>query len=417
MRGARIRRLVGAGLMVGMAAGSATVATQVGGSPRWVTGWSTSHQALGDAAVTNATVRLIARVTIPGDRVRIRLDNTFGREPLTIGRAFVGHRVRGAQLAAGSNRPITFNGSTQVSIAPGSTALSDPVALPVLAQQDLAVSLFIPGSRVTPSQHTGAVVTSWRTADGAGDVAATEAPAAFTSTITSTWWLKAVEVEAPASAGAIVAFGDSITDGTCSTLDANDRWVNLLSIRLALEHGAANAVREARAVLNEGIGGNTLTREGLNPAPDSPTALERFERDVMSHHGVDTVVLFMGTNDIRRGASARQVIEAMTAIGQRLRDAKLRALGVTIIPRHIQPATAATPWDGSKTQIRNEVNAWLRSGRAPFDAVVDFDRIVRDPADADRIRPAFDCGDGIHPSSRGYFEIGSSLDLTLFRRP
>jgi lysophospholipase L1-like esterase len=415
MTGALGGRWIGAGIVAGLVAGSATWGAGAGaqdrGATRWVTAWSTSQQALGDAPLTNATVRLTARVTLAGDAIRIRLDNTFGREPLTIGRAFVGHRVRGALIATGSNRPITFDGSPQVSIAPGASILSDPVALPVLAQQDLAVSLFVPGQRVQPSQHTNAVVTSWRSPDGSGDVAAGESATPFTATTTSTWWLKAIEVQAGESTGAVVAFGDSITDGTCSTLDAHDRWEDLLSLRLGLEHDAAvrsgaSRMDGPRAVLNEGIGGNTLTREGLNPPPDSPTALERFERDVASHHGVDTVVLFMGTNDIRRGAGARQVIEAMTTIAQRARAAKLRAIGVTIIPRHSQPATSATPWDDSRTRIRNEVNAWLRSGRAPFDAVIDFDRVVRDPADADRIRPAFDCGDGIHPSPRGYFEMG-----------
>lgn len=399
-----------------------TTEAQAPSSPRWVTAWSTSHQARGEATISNATVRLLARVTIPGDAIRIRLDNTFGREPLAIGRAFVGHRVRGALVAAGSNRPVTFNGVANVSIDPGGTVLSDPVALPVLAQQDIAVSLFVPGTNVQPTQHTGAVVTAWRSADGSGDVSADESVTPFANTFASTWWLKAVEVSATASSGAVVAFGDSITDGTCSTLDAHDRWENVVSVRLSLEHNAAvragaPATARHRAMLNEGIGGNTLTRENLTPAPDSPIGLERLDRDALSHHGVDTVVLFMGTNDIRRGAGARQVIAAMTTIGERVRAAKLRALAVTIIPRHNQPATAASPWDSARTRVRNEVNAWLRSSSTPFDAVIDFDRVVRDPADADRIRPAFDCGDGIHPSPRGYFEMGSTVDLSLFRGP
>src|SRR4029453_9471737 len=125
----------------------------------WVTAWGTSQQALGDTQITNATVRLIGRVTIPGDNVRIRLDNTFGTTPVTIGRAYVGYRVQGAAIAAGSNRPITFDGAPKATIPGGGSIWSDPVRLPVLAQQDLAVSLHIPGSNVKPSQHTGAVVT------------------------------------------------------------------------------------------------------------------------------------------------------------------------------------------------------------------------------------------------------------------
>ncbi len=394
-----------------------TLSGQGSAQPRWVTAWTTSQQALGEAAVSDATVRMIARTTIGGDTVRLRLDNTFGKTALELGRVFVGSRSRGALLAAGSNRPVTFGGAASVTIPAGGTALSDPVSLRVLAQQDLAVSLFVPGAGVRPSQHTGAAVTSYRTLDGAGDVAASEDAAAFTQTTTSLWWLKSVEVQASASSAAVVAFGDSITDGTCSTLDAHDRWEDLVSVRLALAHETASAADGATrdgllSILNEGIGGNTLTRDGLDPPPDSPTGLERLERDVLSHHGVRSVVLFMGTNDIRRGASTSQVIEAMTTIAQKVKASGARVIGVTIIPRHNTPAGAATPWDAAKTRIRNEVNDWVRT-RAPFDAVIDFSKVVQDPANPDLILPAFNCGDGIHPSPRGYFEMGRAVDLSL----
>jgi lysophospholipase L1-like esterase len=409
-----------AALVLAVAAGWLTSAwAQPGADRRWVTAWSTSQQAAGDARLSDSTVRLIARVTMPGDAVRIRLDNTFGREPLVIGRATVGHRVRGAAVAAGSIHPVTFAGSAQVSIPAGGTVMSDPVPLRVLAQQDLAVSLHVPGATVRPSQHTNAVVTSFRAADGAGDATGVEDAAPFTQTITGLWWLKAIEVEASTSSAAIVAFGDSITDGTCSTLDAHDRWEDLLALRLQLEREAMKpgAPREEGllSVLNEGIGGNTLTRESLDPPPDSPTGLERLERDVLSHHGVASVVLFMGTNDIRRGATASQVIQAMTTVAQRVRGSGSRVIGVTIIPRHNAAPGAATPWDPSKTRIRNEVNDWIRT-RAGFDAVLDFSNVVRDPANPDQILPAFNCGDGIHPSPRGYFEMGSAVDLSLFRK-
>ena len=161
----------------------------------WVTAWATSQQALAETGITNATVRLIARVTIPGDAVRIRLDNSSSQDSVKIGRAFVGARVQGALLAAGSNKPITFGQSAEVTLPPGGTVLSDPVPLKVLAQQDLAISLFVPGSNVKPSQHTGAMVTSYRTADGGGDTAADEGRTAFSATLTSTWWLKAIDVQ------------------------------------------------------------------------------------------------------------------------------------------------------------------------------------------------------------------------------
>ena len=300
-------------VLVFVACASSWVAAQDStGRATWVTAWATSQQTLGDTQITNATVRLIARVAIPGDNVRIRLDNTFGTTSVTIGRAYVGYRIQGAAIAAGSNHPITFNGRPLATIPAGGSIWSDPVRLPVLAQQDLAVSLYVPGSSVRPSQHTGAVVTSYRSGDGTGDVASNEDRTAFTSTTTALWWLKAIDVESAAPAGAIVAFGDSITDGTCSTLDAHDRWEDIVSVRLGLEHAT-----RLKSVVNEGIGGNTLTREGLTPPADTTPGLERLERDALSHHGVTDVVLFMGTNDIRRGASASPVIAAMTSIVQR----------------------------------------------------------------------------------------------------
>ena len=406
--------------LVCVACASALVAAQEPtGRATWVTAWGTSQQTLGDAQITNATVRLIARVTIPGDNLRIRLDNTFGMTPLTIGRAYVGYRIQGAAIAAGSNRPITFNGVPMATIPGGGSIWSDPVRLPVFAQQDLAVSLYIPGSNVKPSQHSGAVVTSYRSADGTGDVASSEERTPFTSTTSALWWLKAVDVESTSVAGAIVAFGDSITDGTCSTLDAHDRWEDVVSVRLGLESEPNATARRGpatrlKSVVNEGIGGNTLTREHLTPAVVSTPGLERLERDALSHHGVTDVVLFMGTNDIRRGASASQVIAAMTSIIQKVQARNIRIIGVSIIPRHnVAPSGTNTGWNAEKTAIRNEVNQWIRT-KAPFDRVIDFDRVVRDPMNPDLLRSAFNCGDGIHPSPAGYYAMGKSVDLKLF---
>jgi lysophospholipase L1-like esterase len=374
-------------------------------APAWVTAWSTSQQTLGDARITNATVRMIARVTVPGSAVRVRLDNAFGAEPLSIGRASVGPRIRNSALARGSNRPLTFSGASAVVIPPGGTVWSDPVSLKVFAQQDLAVSLYIPGTSVRPSQHTAAVVTSYRSADGSGDGTSDEAGDAFKETTTSLWWLKAIDVQSADASGVIVAFGDSITDGTCSTLDAHDRWEDLVSVRLD----------GRKAILNEGIGGNTVTREGLMPPADSPPGVERFDRDVLSHHGVTDVVFFMGTNDIRRGATAAAVIAGLTTIVSRTKAKNIHTIGVTIIPRHnVAPAGTNSGWDAGKTRVRNEVNQWIRS-KAPFDGVIDFARVVHDPADADLLYPPFNCGDGIHPSPAGYYQMGKSVDLKVFR--
>ncbi len=409
------------GLFAGLAgvvvlAGHGIFAQQPSPAPgRWITAWGTSQQGLGMNAVTNATVRMIARVTIPGEAVRLRLDNTFGTVPLSISQAYVGQRIQGAAVAAGSNRQVFFNKSASVAIPPGGSVTSDSVSMNVLAQQDLAVSLYIPDTNIQPSQHGAAQVTSYLTPSGAGDLTAEETAQPFTGTTTSTLWLKAIDVSSASSTGSVVMFGDSITDGTCSTLDAHDRWEDTLALRLALDAADRGKPGAHKAIVNEGIGGNTITREKIQPPPDSPPGLERLERDVLTHHGVTHVVVFMGTNDIRREAGAGQVIAGMQYIVSRVKARGLKAIGVTIIPRHNRPPVENnTGWSAAKSEIRNEVNRWIR-GKAAFDAVIDFDKVVQDSHNADLILPPFNCGDGIHPSPLGYFEMGRSVRLDLFR--
>ena len=382
---------------------------------RWITAWGTSQQALGATGVSNATVRMIARVTIAGEAVRIRFDNAYGASPLSIGKAYVGLRIQGAGLTANSNRQVFFNTSAHVTVPAGGSVTSDLVPLRVMAQQDLAVSLHIPDADVRPSQHSAAQVTSYLTANGAGDKAADETAVPFTATTTSTFWVKSIDVLSSMSTGAIVAFGDSITDGTCSTLDGHDRWEDMLAMRLAFDASSRGSADAHKAVVNEGIGGNTLTREKLQPPPDSTPGLERLERDILSHHGVTHVVLFMGTNDARREAPAAQIIAATEDIVRRVKKAGLKTVGVTMIPRHNRPPTENnTGWSAAKTRVRNEVNQWIRT-KTPFDAVIDFDKAVKDPENGDLINPPFNCGDGIHPSPRGYYEMGRSVALNLFR--
>ncbi len=404
--------------MVGVLAlliGPGAAVSQTPAAARWITAWGSSHQALGTTAITNATVRMMARVTIGGEAVRIRLDNTFGTGPLAIGKAYVGQRVQGATLAAGSNRPLSFSGAAKVIVPPGGSVESDPVPMKVVARQDLAVSLYIPEADVRPSQHGGALVTSYLSGNDAGDVADDERRTPFTGTTTSMFWLKAIDILSSSSRGAIVAFGDSITDGTCSTLDAHDRWEDWLALRLDLGRDEGPQAEAHKAVVNEGIGGNTITRENLQPPPDSTPGIDRLDRDVLSQDGVTHVILFMGTNDIRRGAPATQVIAGMQNIIKRVKARGLKIIGVTIIPRHnAAPSGTNTGWNPVKTQIRNDVNQWIRT-RAPFDAVIDFDEVVRDPANPNLISAPFNC-DGIHPSSRGYYEMGRSVDLGLFQR-
>src|SRR5438128_5044720 len=292
------RNVVSLGLAAAALAMLALQALPQNPNREWVTAWGTSQQALGDAKISNATVRMIARVTLPGDSIRIRLDNTFGTVPVTFGRVTIAPRIQGAAVGAGLNKPITFSEKSSVTIPAGGSVRSDPVALRVEAQQDLALSLFVTGVNVAPSQHTGAVVTSYVTANNAGDQTQSEDGKPFTGKTTATFWLKSLDVHPATPATAIVAFGDSITDGTCTTLDGHDRWEDIVAQRLAL----STPVR--RSVVNEGIGGNTVTSAHLQPEANSPSGMDRLERDVLSHAGVSHVVLFMGTNDIRRDVGA-----------------------------------------------------------------------------------------------------------------
>ena len=411
MRATRVRRrgvlLAVIAAVVGFGAASRGSA-QEGEGARWVTAWATSQQSIGATQITNATVRMIARVTAGGESVRVRLDHTFGTDPLVIGAAYVGPVMRGAALAPGSNQPLRFGGSPSVTVAPGGTVESDPVAMRVIARQDLAVSLYIPEANVRPSQHNQANATSYVSDSGSGNVAADESAGVFTATTTSTFWLNGIDVRTRSATGTVVGFGDSITDGTCTTLDAHDRWEDWFATRLYLAAPDAHL-----AVVNEGIGGNTISGEGIRPPPTSPPGLERLDRDVLSHAGVTHVVLFMGTNDIRRESSAARLIARMRDIAERVKSRGMSIIGTTIIPRHNRAPTGSNSgWTTAKTRIRREVNDWIRTGGV-FDGVLDFDAVVRDPADPDRIAPAFDC-DGIHPNPRGYFEMGGAVPLELF---
>lgn len=388
--------------------GSLSVGAEQATQAQWVTAWSTSQQGQGNTSLSNATIRLMARVTASGDAIRIRLDNSYGTRPLVVAAATVGEPMRGAVLSPGSTQPISFDGRTQVTIAVGGSVQSDPIQMPVLSQQDLAISLHLPEADIRPSQHNGARVTSYFTTNGAGDHTTDETGDAFVGTTTSMFWLKSIDVLSPTSTGTIVAFGDSITDGSCSTNDGHDRWEDWVAVRLHL------AARDGthKAIINEGIGGNTVTGN-VSPPPSSTPGTDRLTRDALSHSGVTHVVLFMGTNDIRRDSTAAQVIEGTQEIIDRAHAAGLKIIGVTIIPRHNRaPTENNSGWTPAKTTTRNEVNAWIRN-EAPFDGVIDFDRTVQDPDDSNRIHAPFDC-DGIHPNPRGYYEMGLAVGLELF---
>ena len=303
----------------------------------------------------------------------------------------------------GSSTPLTFGGVPSVTIPAGGKIVSDEARFKVDAFEDIAVDLYLPGASVPLTAHNGAVTTSYMTPNEAGNHVADSANGVFTATTTAMYFLSSVEVNSSAVQGAIVTFGDSITDGTCSTLDAHDRWEDVLALRLLLDRGTG------WAVINEGIGGNTVTGKNLDPPPASPPGTDRLNRDVLAHSGVTHVIVFEATNDIRRGASADAVIAGLQDIVSRVKVAKMKVIGVTVIPR-----AGSTGWEPAMTAARNAVNDWIRH-RAGFDAVIDFDRVVADPTNREVISAPYNCGDSVHPNPFGYLAMGRSIDLKLFK--
>lgn len=352
----------------------------------------------------NQTIRMIARTSLGGRRVRISLSNMLNAEPVLVGAAHLGlHAGRGA-IEPGSGRAVTFGGRPTVVIPPGALVLSDPVDLEVQPLTDLAVSLYLPEPTGPPTSHTTGMRTAY-IADG--NVAAQPVFPADARTTTAYAWLSSVDVLAPANACTIVALGDSITDGYATTVDGNQAWPTLLARRLSMDPRTRHI-----GVVNQGISGNQVLRNGAGLS-----MLARFDRDVLSRAGVRWLILLGGINDINiRGRfgtpplTAEELIGGYQQIILRSHSHGIRVIGATLTPQEGQ-FTATEQGE----QIRQAVNAWIRtSGR--FDAVVDFDAAVRDPEHPRRLNPAFDPGDHIHPNDAGNAAMADAFDLGVFVR-
>jgi len=356
------------------------------------------------------SIRQVVHTTLGGTHVRLTLSNAEGTAPLTFGAVELGRDAGGGKVARSTTRFVTFRGRRSVTIPPGRTVRSDAMSFRLRRQEDVAVSLHVRGASGAITWHPAAFAHSWLSRPGAGDHTAETSARAYPHSSTSWFWLTRVDVRAPGAASAVAVLGDSISDGNASTLDANDRWPDVLADRML------RARRDLwHAVLNASIGGNTITRLPCDVC--GAPALDRLDRDVLRAPGVRHVLLFEGTNDIRRGASAAQVIAGMQEIIRRVRARGLRIIGATILPRADVPQ-----WNPAvMNPIRREVNAWIRRAGA-FDAIVDFDRIVRDPADPDRMRPEYDVnstiggpGDHLHPGRPAFLAMGYHVPLSLFR--
>ena len=376
---------------------------------RWVAIWEAAPQLVEPAnlppapGLTGSTLRQVIHVSLGGSRLRLSFSNRFGDGPLALDAVDLARFAGGSAIVPGSVRPVTFSGAPAITIAAGACVWSDPVDFELAPLGDLAVSIRFGAAPASVTGHPGSRCTSYLVAGDA--VAAADLPAAAP---TAHWYiLDAAEAAAGQSAAAVVALGDSITDGRGSITDGNGRWPDYLARRLQ----AGVATRDV-AVLNAGIGGNCVLRGGLGP-----TALARLEHDVLALAGARWLIVFEGINDIGTGPAAgpeaagngRKLIAGYEQIIDRAHARGLRVYGATITP-----FGGFTHYDTPDREAeRQAVNRWIRtSGR--FDGVVDFDAVARDPQDPARLRAEADSGDHLHLGDRGYRMLADAVDLGLF---
>ncbi|PJN13451.1 G-D-S-L family lipolytic protein [Streptomyces sp. CB01635] len=371
-------------------------------APGWTGTWSASTA--GYAAVgpwADRTVRLVVHTSAGGPRVRIRLDNTFASAPVRVGSATVAVQDAGAG-AKGKPVPLTFRGSAGTEIPAGTQAFSDPVGFDVPAGANLLVSFHLPEAVATAPVHSQAIQRSYVSLPG--DHTAEASAASYTSTIT--YWPLLTGVDVSGGPGSVVLLGDSITDGVKSTPDANHRWPDVLATRLREQDAVPHY-----GVLNQGISANRVTGDrypgdGVSTDTGGVSALHRLDRDVLSQTSARTVVVFQGVNDVRAGFSGAQVVAGLREIATRAHARGLRVVGATVTPCEGETLCTATA-----DREREVVNAYVRDSGGDFDAVVDFDAAVRDPAHPARMRPEYDSGDHLHPGDAGLDAMARAVDL------
>ena len=341
----------------------------------------------------NQTVRMVLRASIGGRRVRVHLSNAYGTAPLAVGSARIALWSKDSEIVPGSDRPLRFSGKPSITIPQGASMISDPVDLNVAKLGDLVISIYTPAEIGTLTTHATALRTTY--ISKAGDL--TAQPSIPDATTTTSWyWISGVEVMAPSTASAIVAFGDSITDGSTSTVNGNRSWPSRLAERLAAEPRTANI-----AVLNHGIAGNRFFADGAGV-----NALARFDRDVLSQSGVKWLIVLEAINDIGQmtgpNAPANSSLSADEVIGiYRQMIEKAHSQGIAVIGATLTPYEGATYYSEKGEVIRQAVNQWIRTSKA-FDGVVDFDLATRDPNNPKKFKPGFNNGDNLHPNDEGY---------------
>jgi lysophospholipase L1-like esterase len=395
---------------------SQPAATQslIGGGQEWVGTWSTALHApdllvpgLVNTGFNNRTLRQIVHTSIGGRQVRVRL-STFGAGALVVGAANIALRSTTDSIIPGSDRILTFGGKPSINIPAGAIVLSDAVDLAVPALGDLAISIFSPGNTGPATWHFESRQTTY--ISPSGDFTASVSLPLDTTTL-GWFWIAGVEVAASRQGGAIVAFGDSITDGTQSTVDANNRWPDQLARRLMTESGNQNL-----GVLNQGLAGTRILYDVIGP-----NALARFDRDVLAQSGVTHVIVQMGGNDIftintAEAVTSDQVIQGHRQLIERAHAKGLKIYGATLNPVEgfLVPGTPFPVFTAANEVKRQTVNAWIRlSGE--YDGVIDFDEVLRDPKSPTKILPLYDSGDHAHPTDAGYKALADAINLKFFK--
>ena len=405
--------------LAGISSAMVSAQTKAPAAPaNWVASWGTSQQipepqnSLPPDDLTDATVRQIFHLSLGGSALRVHFSNTFGTETLRITSSHISRPVSPASPAIdpSSDRSLTFAGNPEAVIPPGAELISDPVVENVASLSDLAVTFHLQSPPAPETGHPGSRATSYYVhGDAVSSTTLTEP-----KRVDHWYQISEIDVAAPPGAAAVVALGDSITDGHGATTNGNDRWTDELAKNL---QGMA-ATRNI-GVSNQGIGGNHLLTDGLGP-----NALARFDRDVLAPSAVRWVIVFEGVNDLgglardgevslaEHAALVERVLAAYQQIILRVHAHGLRVFGATITPYvgsayyHPGPLSEAD---------RQAVNRWIRTP-GNFDAVIDFDTVVRDPQHPDQLLPAYDCGDHLHPSAAGYKAMGDAIPISLFNR-
>lgn len=385
-------------------------------SQAWIETWAASQQvpepqnALPAAEMQDVTIRQIVHLSLAGSELRVRLSNAFGTESLMFTAVHVARPMgASAAIVPGSDTAVTFSGAASVTIPAGAEYWSDPVPFSVAALSSVTVTFHLDAAPARQTGHPGSRQTTYF-AHG-NQVSAPDLPGA--QHVDHWFQISGIEVPAPPGGSDVIALGDSITDGHATTTNGNDRWTDDLAQRLQGSSETRNI-----GVLNEGIGGNRLLEDGLGP-----NALARFDRDVLAQAGARWVIVLEGINDLgtltKNGpvppAGHQQLVHAILgAYGQM--TLRAHAHGLKIIGATLTPFVGGDYYHpGPETEAdRQAINAWIRTP-GHFDAVVDFDQVVRDPANPERMQAKYDSGDHLHPSVAGYHAMADAIPLTLFR--